>query len=77
MAAGLWLPQVRQGFDYTDWLALERVKRQVRFRVRKYRDHPALLMWIVGNEVALGRRDDAAVYKGINEIARMVKEIDP
>jgi hypothetical protein len=40
----------RHGFDYNDEDALARQLEFARGEVRKYKDHPALLMWIIGNE---------------------------
>jgi hypothetical protein len=49
--------------------------------VMELRDHPALLMWIVGNEWNLNRLygscaiDDC--YKRVNDVARRLKALDP
>ena len=44
--------------------------------VRRYKDHPAVLMWGVGNEVALNS-DPEQVFPEINALARAIKEVDP
>ena len=74
---GLWMGQERHRFDYNNRTAVERQLRKLRAAVRTYRNHPALLMWCVGNEVEWGPGTNVAVYKAINEIARMVREEDP
>ena len=75
---GIWLEHERHGFDYED---LEQVAEQfemAREAVLKFRDHPALLIWGVGNEVeGFGSGDDPAVWKALNDIAVMIKELDP
>ena len=42
----------------------------------KYKDHPALLMWAVGNEVDLFYKN-FRVWNAVEEIAKMIKNIDP
>ena len=46
-----WLGQVRQGFDWADADSLLKQRETVRNAVLKYKDHPALLMWALGNEM--------------------------
>src|SRR5690606_8393492 len=48
-----------------------------RATVEKYRNHPALLMWVLGNEMEDPEGKNGAVWTAINGLARMVKEIDP
>ncbi len=77
VAAGIWLGQVRQGFDWSDAAGLLKQRAQVRATVEKYRQHPALLMWVLGNEMEDPEGKNGAVWTAINGLARMVKEIDP
>ena len=72
---GIWIGHPRHGFDYADAAAVERQRAMVRSVVREHKDHPALLMWAVGNEVELNS-DPNLVLPEINTLARMVKEID-
>jgi len=76
VCAGLWMPQLRHGFDYSDREALERVKKKLLARVNRYKSHPNLLMWIVGNEVVWADMTNRYAYLAIEEIARAVKEAD-
>jgi hypothetical protein len=72
---GLWAQHERHGFD---WSNLTAVKLQLEFFekvVREHKDHPALLMWAVGNEVDLFYTN-FDVWKHINDIALMIKEVD-
>lgn len=41
---GIWIGQERQGFDYTNEEALKGQLEMVRQTVRKYKDHPAILI---------------------------------
>jgi hypothetical protein len=72
---GLWVQHERHGFDYNDQ---EKIKNQLegfRIAVRKYKDHPALLMWGVGNEYEL-EYSNTKVWAAVNDIAKMVHEED-
>jgi hypothetical protein len=72
---GLWVQHERHGFDYNDQ---EKIKNQLegfRTAVRKYKDHPALLMWGVGNEYEL-EYSNTKVWAAVNDIAKMVHEED-
>jgi len=73
---GLWVGCERQGFDYDDSRAVEAQLARFTEIVRKYKDHPALLMWGIGNETDLFY-SDFKVWNAINDIAKMVHEEDP
>lgn len=66
----------RHGFDYNDKAAVARQAAKTRARVERYKDHPALLTWIVGNELNLDFKNPR-VYDAVNDIARMIHEVDP
>ena len=52
----------------------ERVRRDV----LAYKDHPALLIWGVGNEMeGFAEGDDAAVWSHVQAVAAMIKDLDP
>ena len=42
----------------------------------KYKDHPALLAWIIGNEANL-RFKNPKVFDAINDISKMIHQVDP
>jgi hypothetical protein len=73
---GLWLQHERHGFDYDDSVAVHRQKEAFRKEVLALKDHPALLAWGVGNEVDLNY-SNTNVWYAVEDIARMIKEIDP
>jgi hypothetical protein len=77
VCAGIWLGQVRQGFNWSDAASLARQRDRVRAVVEKHKEHPALLLWALGNEMEDPQGKNAAVWTQINALARMVKEIDP
>ena len=73
---GIWLGQPRQGFDYNDPDQVARQADDVRQAVLRYKGHPALLMWGLGNEIE-GEGRDAAVWSALNNLAAMTKALDP
>lgn len=66
----------RHGFDYDDADAVAAQLDHARGEVLKYKDHPALLVWIIGNEPNLFFKN-AKVFDAINDIAKMIHEVDP
>jgi beta-galactosidase/beta-glucuronidase len=51
---------------------------ELRPTIEKYKDHPALLMWGVGNEVKeYGGSNRFVVFHILNKISKMIKEVDP
>ena len=73
---GLWLNQERQGFDYDN---KEKVKKQLEYYktvVEKFKNHPALLMWGIGNELDLDYKNPNAWY-AVQDIAKFIHESDP
>lgn len=79
VALGVWVKQPRHGFDYDDPVQIEEQREEIRQAVRRYKDHPALLVWGLGNEVEIQRpaEEYPHIFAEINELARIVKEEDP
>lgn len=73
---GVSIARELEGFDYNDQPAIDKQFARVRKLVLKYRNHPALLMWCVGNESAL-KATNLNVYDEINRITRMIHQLDP
>lgn len=73
---GIWLEHERHGFDYDDEDAVQAQKEEVREKILRYKDHPALLAWGLGNEVDL-MYENTRVWHAVEDIARMVIELDP
>jgi hypothetical protein len=44
--------------------------------VRQHKDHPAVLLWAIGNEME-GDGKNPAIWYAVNHIAREIKRIDP
>lgn len=73
---GIWLGHKEHGFDYANADQVSDQYEQARKTILKYKDHPALLMWALGNEME-GDGSNAAVWSAINNLASMVKRLDP
>jgi len=73
---GLDLARERHGFNYSDPAAVAKEIKHIKAEVVKYRNHPALLMWAIGNELNLGATNPK-VWDVVNEISKMIHEADP
>lgn len=73
---GIDIARERHGFDYNDSAAVAEQFNRVKNEVIKYKDHPALLAWGIGNELNLNYTNPK-VWDAVNEIATMIHEIDP
>ena len=62
-------------FDYSDSAAVAVQLAAVREEVMLYKDHPALLMWGIGNELNLGATNPL-VWDAVNDISKMIREVD-
>lgn len=79
VTAGIWVQHERHGFSYSDPAKVAAQRETVRAAVRKYKDHPAILMWGLGNEMEGPMSDgaDPRIWKELEELAKIVKEEDP
>lgn len=77
---GFWLAHPRLGFDYRNRDAVDAQLEALRHMVERYRNHPALLMWGIGNEVEVElppAEAVAVVWPAIEQAAKLVKTLDP
>lgn len=65
----------RHGFDYNDEAAVAAQLEYARSEVLKYKDHPALLTWIIGNEPNL-KFKNPKVFDAVNDISKMIHKLD-
>ena len=72
---GLWVAQERNGFNYDDEYAVAGQIALLKKDILKLKDHPALLMWGIGNEVDL-QYSNFKVWETIEEIAKFIKKVD-
>lgn len=76
VAMGLEVARERHGFDYNDRAAVAEQLAEIKTEILKYKDHPALLLWVIGNELNL-HSTNPKVWDAVNEIAKMIHEVDP
>jgi hypothetical protein len=76
VSAGIWLEHECSWFSYSNPEHCGKQAERVRKEVMAYREHPALLAWGLGNEVD-GDGTNAAYWKQLDRLARLVREIDP
>jgi hypothetical protein len=76
VALTLPMKSERHGFDYDDPVAVAAQRESFRDDILRYRDHPALLVWIVGNELNHSYTNPR-VFDAVNDVARMIHELDP
>lgn len=83
---GLWMRHGQPGaedddsFDYlTDTAGMKKQREDTLESVRRYKDHPAVLAWGVGNEVILNSPNDAAkeaYARFLEGVVRDIKKVD-
>ena len=73
---GLEVSSERHGFDYNDTVAVKKQLDRLREEVLKYKDHPAVLAWGIGNELNLSYKN-VKVWDAVNDISKMIHELDP
>ena len=76
VTVGFWLGHERHGFSYNDSRQVTAQADEVRETVERFKQHPAVLIWALGNEME-GRGDNAAIWLAVNRLARSVKRLDP
>ncbi len=81
--AGIWLNHP-YGESSISYIGNTRYKQKAREKtlqyVKKFKDHPAVLMWNVGNEVLFFSRSDKeriAFCRFLEELVQEIKKIDP
>lgn len=77
LTIGIWLGHKEHGFKYDDAAAVAKQLQTARDVIAKYRNHPALLMWGIGNEMEAGQQDDPKVWGAVQDIAKAAHLLDP
>lgn len=75
VAMGLDVDHERRGFDYDNTNAVARQFASLMALVREYKDHPALIIWVIGNE--LNMEKNPKVWDAVNDLSKMIHKIDP
>jgi len=79
VTAGFWVQHVRHGFDYSDSASIDEQRARLRSAVLKYRHHPALLAWGLGNEMEAFEPnvEGEVIWRELNHLAGIIKDLDP
>jgi len=73
---GLDIGREREGFDYSDSAQVMNQYLRIEQVIKRFKDHPAVLAWIIGNEVDL-LYTNKRVWKAVNDISKMIHYVDP
>ncbi|MDD3721192.1 MAG: glycoside hydrolase family 2 TIM barrel-domain containing protein [Lutibacter sp.] len=73
---GIEVERERHGFDYNDTVAVKEQLERIKTKVLDLKDHPALMIWGIGNELNL-RYENPKVWDAVNDISKMIHEVDP
>lgn len=73
---GLSIGRERDGFDYNNEEKVAAQLERCRTLVRRFRNHPAVMCWSIGNE-AESMYKNTKLWTAINDIAAMIHEEDP
>ena len=73
---GIEVARERHGFNYNDKVAVQQQLERIKQEVIALKDHPALLIWAIGNELNL-RSKNPKVWNAVNDISKMIHQIDP
>jgi hypothetical protein len=78
VAVGIWLGHERHGFDYNNADQVAAQFEEARRIIERYKNHPAVLLWGLGNEMeGYERGDNAAIWSAVNSLAGLAKQLDP
>ena len=73
---GIEVARERHGFDYNDEAAVAEQFERIKQEIQMYKDHPALIIWAIGNELNL-RATNPKVWDAVNQISEYIHETDP
>jgi len=72
---GVWLSH--QASDYRDTRYRQRLTDEIQRLLDRHKNHPALLMWALGNEINLESAGTPEAWQFVDELASRIKAQDP
>ncbi|WP_222867796.1 glycoside hydrolase family 2 TIM barrel-domain containing protein [Sphingobacterium phlebotomi] len=73
---GLYMRRETDGFDYDNETAVAQQLAEMKEAIDRFKDHPALLCWSIGNE-AEASYTNLKLWTAVNDVAKYIKEVDP
>ncbi len=84
VAMGINMEKELHGFDYTDTIKVGEQFERIKKEIIKYKNHPNLLCWVVGNELNLKVAEDGKLdqvnpkaYEALDRIVKFIHKVDP
>ena len=78
VTVGLWLGHTEHGFSYDDPKQVAAQFEAAKAAIDKYKDHPAVLMWGIGNEMeGYAPTTDPKMWAAVQQIAAYAHQVDP
>src|SRR5437667_636533 len=78
VTVGVALRRDGEGLDYHNTAQVAEQFDRAREAILRFKDHPALLMWGIGNEMeGFKDGDNPAVWNAVEQIAALAKKLDP
>jgi len=79
VCAGIWLHHENdtEKFSYRNPEMVAEQLEQVRQAVTRFKDHPALLLWGIGNEMEGQAGDQVEIWNAVEAAAKLTKQLDP
>ena len=79
VCVGIWFHHENdtEKFSYDNPQMVKDQLNQVREIVTRFKDHPAVLVWGLGNEMEGPRGDKPAIWQAIEDAAKLTKQLDP
>ena len=78
VTVGFWLGHERHGFDYANREQVAAQYERVREGILRYKDHPAVLAWAIGNEMeGFADGGNPAIWAAVESLAVLAHRLDP
>ena len=77
VTVGFWLGHERHGFDYANREQVAAQYERVREGILRYKDHPAVLAWALGNEMeGFADGGNPAIWAAVESLAALAHRLD-